>query len=165
MHKVYLSIGSNYEPETNLHTGISLLRNHVQVETISPVYETVPIGKTQSPSYLNAAVLIQTDLDPIALKADVLRPIEARLGRSRAPEYQHIVPIDLDIVLFDNLVQEVGNQQIPEPDIENYAYIAVPLAEIAPDYQHPVNGKTIAEIAGPFRGTQAIIRRRDITFD
>jgi 2-amino-4-hydroxy-6-hydroxymethyldihydropteridine diphosphokinase len=144
---VFVALGSNIEPEANLRRVVQLLAECCRLLAVSPVYETLPVGTTDQPNFLNAAALIETDLSPEALKGDVLQPIERRLGRRRTADKNAPRTIDLDIALYGQCVIEVGGRRIPDPDILRYAHLAHPLADLAPTLSHPETGETLRDIA------------------
>ena len=144
---VLIAMGSNIEAERNLRQAVQLLAERCRLLAVSPVYETTPVGTTDQPNFLNAAALIESDLSPAALKAEVLQPIEQRLGRRRSADKNAPRTIDLDIALYGQRVTEVGHRHIPDPEILRYPHLARPLADLAPDFVHPVSGKTLGEIA------------------
>ena len=148
---VYLSLGSNIQPEQNLDKAIRLLRTRCEVVALSSLYRTPPQGFTEQADFLNMTVRITTDLEPITLKKEVLDWIESELGRQRDPLNKNAPrTIDLDISLWDEAVLEYGDKpwRVPDPDILRFAHVTVPLAELAPDYVHPLEKITLAHIAG-----------------
>jgi 2-amino-4-hydroxy-6-hydroxymethyldihydropteridine diphosphokinase len=150
---VYVSLGSNIEPETNLKRAIQLLSTKGTVQAISSAYRTAPQGFIEQADFLNVAVCIETSLDPITFKKDVLDWIERELGRVRDPQNKNAPrTIDLDISLWDNAVFEYGDKpwHVPDPDILKFAHVAIPLAEIAPEYVHPVEHIPLSEIVARF---------------
>lgn len=161
IHTVYLSIGSNHEAGKNLQQAIDLLAEKTDIIAVSSIYETAPVGTDNPASYFNAAVILQTELESTELKKTVLRPIEAQLGRERG-EGVTAVAIDLDISLFDDAVMQLGKRQIPDPDILTRAYVAIPLAEVAPEYLHPIEKRMLAEIVKAFEGQGGIQKREDM---
>ncbi len=153
---VYISLGSNIDPRRNLHQAVSLLGTKIEVLAVSSIYQTPPQGFTQQADFSNMAVKIKTSLLPITLKQDVLDWIERELGRKRDPLNKNAPrTIDLDISLWDDAVLEYGEKpwRIPDPDILRFAHVAIPLAEIAPDYMHPTEHQTLAAIAGRFENS------------
>jgi len=155
MNTIYLSIGSNTEPEVNLKHMVRLLRNRLKVTAVSPVYESGDVSGGET-VYLNAALVIQTDLDPEALKVGYLNVIEDRLERESSGVF---VTADMDIVLVNDEVLTYLGRGIPDPGVTQHAFVALPLADLAPDYVHPVTGETLAQIAANF--ADAPITRRD----
>ena len=147
--RVLVSIGSNIEPARNLPRALALLRDGTRVLEVSRVYATAAIGAAGAPGFLNAAVLLETDLAPEELRERVLRPIESRLGRVRTNDRNAPRPIDLDIALFADLAVSDAERglEIPNLDILRHAHVACPIAELAPDWRHPLDGRSLAEIA------------------
>jgi 2-amino-4-hydroxy-6-hydroxymethyldihydropteridine diphosphokinase len=151
----YLSLGSNIEPETNLVTAVAMLAGLTRLRAVSSVWETLPLGLADQPNFLNAAAIVETELAAGTLKAQVLSPIEQKLGRVRQTDKNAPRPMDIDIMLFNRQRLQVGNRYIPDPEILERPFVAIPLAEIAPDYVHPETGQTLAEIAATFDSTAA----------
>lgn len=146
-NRVFISLGSNIDPERNLREAVSRLASHCQVLAVSPVYETPPVGRTDQPNFLNAAVLAATELGAAQLKDRVLVQIERELGRVRTEEKNAPRTIDLDISLFNDQILDVGGRHIPDPEIVQRPHVARPLADLEPEYRHPETGQTLSEIA------------------
>jgi dihydroneopterin aldolase / 2-amino-4-hydroxy-6-hydroxymethyldihydropteridine diphosphokinase len=144
---VYISLGSNIEPERNLPEAVRRLARQCHLLAVSPVYETQPVGTTEQPNFLNAAVLIETDFTASDLKTRVLQGIEQELGRVRTADKSAPRTIDLDISLFNNEVLPFGQRRIPDPEILRHAHVAMPLADLAPEYLHPETGRSLRDIA------------------
>ena len=159
MNRAYLLLGSNIDKERNLVRGIQLLAQNQHVLAVSSVYETEPVVKPDQEQFLNAAMIIETSLSPVALKETVLRPIERKLVRKRTNDRYAPRTIDIDVVLFNSEVIHVDSLVIPDPDLLIHPHIAIPLAEIAPDYVHPKTGEKLAEIAGRFIPSVGIVKR------
>ncbi|MGE0375797.1 MAG: 2-amino-4-hydroxy-6-hydroxymethyldihydropteridine diphosphokinase [Planctomycetaceae bacterium] len=148
MHRAYIGLGSNIEPERHLPAAVAALGELGSVAAVSCVYESAAAGDATQPNYLNAAVLLSTRLSAEELCRVELPMIESRLGRVRDPRNKSAArTIDLDLVLFDNAVLRVGHRQIPDPDILERSFLAVPLAEIDGEYIHPQTGERLAVIA------------------
>lgn len=144
MSRVYLSLGSNIDPESNLRSAVAALRERFGEVHLSSVYRTPAVG-FDGPDFLNAAAMIETDLDVHALDA-WLHALEDTHGRRRdVPRYASR-PLDIDIVFFDDLVLDgPGHLQIPRPELDQ-AFVLKPLVDIAPDFVDPVSGRTLAEL-------------------
>ncbi|MBI4761173.1 MAG: 2-amino-4-hydroxy-6-hydroxymethyldihydropteridine diphosphokinase [Chloroflexota bacterium] len=142
LHLAYLNLGSNIQPETNLVRAVELLHAYGKVLKVSNAWESLSVG-AEGPNYLNACVLFQTELMQVELKENIIRPIEARLGRRRSENKYAPRTIDIDIVLFDD--------QPYNDKFWRYAFVIVPLAEIYPDYKNPLLGETLAQTAARLR--------------
>ena len=140
-YTVYISLGSNIQPRRNLPRAIELLRTLGPVKALSTIWETPPVG-TAGPNFLNAVACIESQLDVDTLK-EKLRQIETQLGRARTADKYAPRPIDLDILLHDDV--------LIDPEIWEQPHLAIPLAEVYPDYQHPQRGETIAVAARKFQ--------------
>ncbi|MBI5671210.1 MAG: 2-amino-4-hydroxy-6-hydroxymethyldihydropteridine diphosphokinase [Chloroflexi bacterium] len=150
---VYLSLGSNIQPERNLAAAVRLLRQKCAVLAVSSAYRTPPQGFADQPDFFNLSVKVHTSLQPATFKSSVLDWIERELGRQRDPNNKNAPrTIDLDIALWGDAVLEYGDKpwRVPDPDILRFAHVAVPLAELAPDFVHPTEGVTLAQIAARF---------------
>jgi len=141
--------GSNLDRERCLPESIRLLRRQpgIDVREVSTCYESASIGgPPDAPDFLNAAVLVTTSLAPEELRG-ALHSIEDKLGRERSDDPDAPRTSDLDIIYYDDLVEDFDGWSIPDPEAETVAHIAVPVAEAAPRLVHPVSGKTTEEIA------------------
>ena len=144
MHRAYLSLGSNIDPERNLDAAIDELRARFGAITVSPAYRSAAVG-FDGPVFLNLAVGIDTDLEPAALDA-WLHALEDRHGRRRDGARYSSRTLDVDIVLFDDrVVRGPAHLEIPRAELAQ-AFVLVPLADIAPEARDPVSGRTVAEL-------------------
>jgi GTP cyclohydrolase I len=139
-----ISLGSNIERERHLPEAVRLIRRHHQIDVkkVSRFFESKAVdGPEGSPPFFNAAMVVCTDLSPEVLRAE-LRQIEAVLGRVRTDDKNAPRTIDLDIAYYDDVVQDFGDWQLPDPQGEQVPHVAVPIADVAPDWVHPVAGIT-----------------------
>jgi 2-amino-4-hydroxy-6-hydroxymethyldihydropteridine diphosphokinase len=148
MARAYLSLGSNVEPRRYLRAALEELRQRFGEIAVSPAYRSKSVG-FDGPDFVNLAVGLETDLSPEALNA-WLHALEDRHGRRRdVPRYSDRT-LDVDIVLYDDLVQQgKGHLEIPRKELR-HAFVLRPLADIAPDARHPVDGRTMAELWAAF---------------
>ncbi len=144
MSRAYLSLGSNIEPGKNLRAALAELRERFGVIEVSPVYRFPAVGFAAA-DFLNLAVGIDTDLAPADLN-DWLHALEDLHGRRRdVPRYSSRT-LDVDIILYDDLVMRgAGNLELPRSELQ-HAFVLKPLADIAPQARHPVSGMTLAEL-------------------
>lgn len=158
-NRAYLALGSNIEPETNLPAAVMRLADYGRVLAVSSVWESAAVGDTNQPDFLNAAVLLETTLTAEQLKRAAIGEIEQTLGRQRDPSNENAArTIDIDIALFNDDVLLVGESRIPDPEILERPFLAVPLAELDADYQHPTAGRTLQEIAASLSNDSLRIR-------
>lgn len=141
--KAYLSLGSNLEPERHLRAAIDALRARFGEIVVSPVYRVPAVG-FEGPDFLNAAAIIDTDLDPFALVA-WLHALEADNGRIRGDVKFNDRTLDVDLVYFDDLELDLPELQLPRPELR-HAFVLRPLADIAPAFVDPVRKVTLAEL-------------------
>lgn len=147
MVRVFIGIGSNMQPEANIRTALQSLQEQVTIVAISTFYLTAPVKGVAQPSFINGVVEITTTLSPVQLKYTVLRSIEAELGRQRSEDKYAPRPIDLDLLLYDGLEITSPELTLPDPDIAQRAFLAIPLCEIAPDIIIPDVKQRICDIA------------------
>ncbi|MGA8491858.1 MAG: 2-amino-4-hydroxy-6-hydroxymethyldihydropteridine diphosphokinase [Terriglobales bacterium] len=142
---IYLSLGSNIGDRAgNLNAAISRLRTLGEVAAVSSFYETEPVEFTAQAWFLNCAVALNTKKTPQELLGGILQ-IEQQMGRRRAQKKGPRV-IDIDIVLFGDLVVNDPGLNIPHPAMRERRFVLEPLAEIAPDVRHPLLRLTIREL-------------------
>lgn len=144
-HTVYLGLGANLgDRQSNLAQALQYIRARATIQQVSAPYETKPVGYLEQPDFINIACRITTDLLPLDLLT-FLKQIEKRMGRE--PSFRNAPrPIDIDILLYDDLVFESPELTIPHPRLSERAFVLVPLAEIAPDLLHPTLKLTVAEL-------------------
>ncbi len=145
MPDIFVGLGSNLgDKKANLAEALRRLGEKVKVLRVSSFYETEPVGVETQPVFLNAVAELETSLGPQAL-LDCLLAIEDAMGRKRTVHWGPRL-IDLDLLFFENRVIDAPNLKIPHPEIQNRRFVLVPLAELAPNFTHPVLKKTVKEL-------------------
>jgi len=157
----FIALGSNIEPETNLPLATTRLSELGNPIAISTVYQNPAIADEPQPDYLNAAVLIETALDPLTIRKK-LREIEADLGRIRTTDKFAPRTIDLDLCILGDRVLDHELLSLPDPDLLKRAHLAVTLAELRPDFLHPITGNSLEEIAHELRKDAELNPRADV---
>jgi 2-amino-4-hydroxy-6-hydroxymethyldihydropteridine diphosphokinase len=133
MARAFIGVGSNIEPEENVRKALRLMASQVRIVEISTVYSTEAEGRPEQPSYYNCVTQIETDIPPKELKQTVLREIEEKLGRKRTKDKNAPRTIDLDLILYDDLVLKTDDLVLPDPQIATRPFLAIPLFELEPD--------------------------------
>ena len=145
MHVIYIGLGSNLgERLENLQAAIAALEPEVHPIECSSVYETPPWGYLDQPNFLNQVVMAETEFSPEDLLSH-LKGIEADLGRQETFQFGPR-KIDLDIIFYDDTVIESHPITIPHPRMESRGFVLLPLADLAPNLEHPVLGVTVQEL-------------------
>jgi 2-amino-4-hydroxy-6-hydroxymethyldihydropteridine diphosphokinase len=145
--KVYLSAGSNVGDRISyLKSALVKLNsnNRISVQKISSIFETLPFGKTDQNNFMNIALRLLTSFTPFEL-FDEIKNIETEIGRSKTERWGPR-EIDLDILLFDNIMIENDELVIPHKGILERDFVVKPLLEIEPEISHPVKQKKIKDL-------------------
>lgn len=160
--RLLVGLGSNIEPETHLAAAVTLLAEFDRVVGVSHAWESAPVGFHDQPNFVNAAALLETSRSAAQLCREIFPALERRLNRRRDPSNRNAPrTIDVDLALYGSFVGRVDHREIPDPDILEREFLAVSLAELAPDFVHPTDGRTLAQIARSLRGTSTGLFRRD----
>ncbi len=145
MHTVFLALGSNLgDRAANLRAAIEAVKPEVQIINCSAVYETPPWGYTDQPKFLNQVVEGETSLSPEEL-LEHIKEIEVRLGRQETFQFGPRI-IDLDIIFFDDQVIDSPPLIIPHPRMAERGFVLIPLADLAPQFQHPILGDSVSDL-------------------
>ncbi len=152
---VYLGLGANLgDRQANLAQAVELLGQRLDIEKVSSIYETEPVGYKDQPLFLNAVCRVQTDIGPLQLLS-LVKGIEASMGRvpnfSDGPRL-----IDIDIILYGDMVMMDPELSIPHPRMAQRAFVLIPLAEIAPGLVHPFSGESVEEMVANVDGIDGV---------
>jgi len=143
----YVAFGSNVDPETNVPRAVALLSQRCDVQATSSVFRTAALDRPGDPEFLNGVVRVATRLAPRELKFDVLRKIEARLGRERTADAYAPRTIDLDLLLYGDAVIDETGLRVPDPDIRRRAFLAAGLVELDAGVRLPDTYERVADLA------------------
>ena len=142
MARVYLSLGSNIDATDNIRLGIRELEKRFGELRTSNIYRSLAVG-FDGPDFLNLVAAAQTSMSPEAIH-DEIETIHRLAGRSRTTEKFASRPLDIDLLLYDDLVLDEPPLHLPRSDILEYSFVLKPLVELAPEVVHPLTGKTLA---------------------
>ena len=158
MVRVYVSIGSNIDRDDNIALALDLLQASFGRLQRSSVYESAAVGFDSDPFY-NLVVGFETGANPHQIQ-DALHCIEESSGRIRTTGLSART-LDLDLLLYDDLVTEEERLVLPRLDISRYAFVLRPLAEIAGEQRHPVTGERYADMWSAFDDAGQVLSRID----
>lgn len=140
MNQAFLLLGSNIDPEQNILRALEYLHQNCILLEVSHTWRTKPVG-SDAADFLNTAAHVETEKDIVELKSICIAHIESLLGRVRVADKNAPRTIDLDIILFNGIVQDAT--------LFRYAHLILPFSELLPDLIDPVSNKSLAELAKP----------------
>jgi len=162
MTTIYISLGSNIDREENTRAGVSALRQAFGELTLSSVYESEAVGFSGDAFY-NMVIACEVNT-PVHETNQILRAIEDANGRDRSGPRFSSRTLDLDLLLYDDLVIDENGLKLPRVEILKNAFVLWPLAEIAPDRLHPETGASFAELWAAFDKSKENLKPIDFTF-
>lgn len=156
MARIYVSIGSNVDRRNNILSCLHALHEHFGDLQISPVYENEAVGFSGD-NFYNLVVGFDTDLQPHEV-GPVFRQIESEHGRVRGGERFSSRTLDVDLLLYDDLVLKESGLDVPRDEITRYAFVLRPLAELVPDLVHPELHETMQALWQAYEPKQPMQR-------
>ncbi len=143
MARVYLGLGSNVDAERNLALGVRELRSRYGNLDVSPVYRSRAVG-FDGDDFLNLVVGLVTDDAPEEIQRQI-EQIHDLAGRERGEERYASRTLDIDLLLWGDLVRAAPPPRLPRPDVLEYAFVLRPLADLDPGLLHPETGRAVGE--------------------
>jgi 2-amino-4-hydroxy-6-hydroxymethyldihydropteridine diphosphokinase len=158
MKQVYLSLGSNLgNRQANIEKALGQLNeNGIEVRRVSSFYRTEPVGYAAQPWFVNCAAEAATDLMPLQLMRRC-QAIQRGMGRRPGPKNGPRL-IDIDILLYENVVMRSAEVTIPHPRMAERRFVLVPLSELAPEARHPLSRLTVREMLQATPDTSQVVR-------
>jgi 2-amino-4-hydroxy-6-hydroxymethyldihydropteridine diphosphokinase len=162
--RVWLSLGSNIDPESNIRLAVRNLRRIFGPLMLSSVYSGEAVGFDGDP-FLNMVVGLDTEL-PVSQLMERLRGVEDSQGRVRDEKDKNSPrTIDIDLLTYGDLPLMAGRVVLPRDEITRYAFVLKPLAEVAGDEVHPLTGRTYGELWAAFDKTRQTLNPVDLDLD
>ncbi len=149
-HLVYVGIGSNIEQEKYIRSGVQALQERFEKLQLSPVYKTQAIG-FDGDDFYNLVASFYTKHSPFGVEK-ILKEIEHHNGRRRDQEKFSARTLDIDLLLYDQQIIHNDGVNIPRDEIEKYAFVLLPLADLSPDLIHPETGHSILTMWQQLKG-------------
>lgn len=157
---VFLSLGANQNAIANLTQAQEMIAEKFQIRSSSSLYQTRDVREGSNRQYFNQVIKINVDL-PFSGLLTWCKDLEKEFGRK--PGDKNNVPLDVDIIVYNGDVFNASGKQIPDPNLNQFNYIAVPLAEIDPAFRHPATGQSIQDILAKLeKSGQSIEKRTEV---
>lgn len=144
MSTAWLGLGSNVNADANIHAAIKALEETFSAVSLSPAYSSKSVG-FDGDDFINLVARVETDMQPLELR-QYLRDLEDHYGRKRdAPKFSDR-SLDIDILIYDDLILLSPVLEIPRVEILKFAHVLKPLADLEPDLIHPTESRSMADI-------------------
>jgi dihydroneopterin aldolase/2-amino-4-hydroxy-6-hydroxymethyldihydropteridine diphosphokinase len=152
----FIAVGSNLDAERNVADALELVGRLLRIVAVSSFYRTPALGAPGSPNFLNGVIEIETELEPRELKRLVLLEVENKLGRERGDDPNAPRSIDLDLVLYGDLVCSEEGLTLPGGEILERAFVALPILELEPELVLPGTGQPLRELAAGLSSSEMV---------
>lgn len=157
--KAYIGLGTNTgDRKKNILRALDLLQNHFEITNKSSIYETEPIGYMYNDWFFNSVIEIDTSLQPQEL-LEKLHIIENSFGRNRTIKYGPI-SLDLDLLFYGDKIIERFDLHVPHSKIPDRRFVLLPMAEIAPDFVHPITNSTMKDMLNSISKDKSVKKTR-----
>jgi 2-amino-4-hydroxy-6-hydroxymethyldihydropteridine diphosphokinase len=157
---IYLGLGSNLEPRKNLALALLELQDRFGELVVSNTYTNAPVGFVGA-DFMNLVVQIESEVSA----QDICKQIELihnLSGRQRGSNKWESRPLDIDLLLYNDLILDEKPVRVPRDDILKYSFVLRPMAELAPELRHPVTGKTMRTHWQEFDAASHPLERADV---
>jgi dihydroneopterin aldolase/2-amino-4-hydroxy-6-hydroxymethyldihydropteridine diphosphokinase len=148
--RVFVSVGSNVDPEKNITGSLQLLNDDVGIRGVSTFYRTPALNQPEDPPFINGVIEVGGALSPYELKT-LLQRTERAFARERTADRNAPRTLDLDLLLYGDLVSSSETLVLPHPDIYERPFVAIPLLQLAPDLILPDSGKSLRSVVESLR--------------
>lgn len=125
----FVAVGSNIDPQQNVMAALAILQERTRVTGCSIFYRTEPVGPPEQPGFVNGVWRVDTAMSPMQIRDELLRPTESEIGRTRTRDKFAPRTIDLDLVLYNDLVIDNETVRLPHPDLVRL-FVCVPVLEL-----------------------------------
>jgi 2-amino-4-hydroxy-6-hydroxymethyldihydropteridine diphosphokinase len=163
MAVVFLGIGSNKSPEKNLRLAVNELRSRYGEVVLSFVYRNAAVG-FDGDDFLNLVLRLNSDDSALSI-CNEIELIHNLAGRDRGSNKWEARTLDIDLLLYNDLVRDERPVHVPRSDVLQYSFVLRPLAEIAPDHVHPVTGKTLLQHWQEFDAASHPLEQVNVDFE
>lgn len=160
MARVYVGLGSNIDPQKNLRLGVRELRSRYGEIDLSPAYRSAPLG-FDGEDFINLVAGFDSSDSPDGIQREI-EQVHELAGRSRRKDKFVSRSLDIDLLLYDDLVLEGPQVRLPRTDVLDYSFVLRPLSELAPGLVHPVTGRRLVDHWAEFDAASHPLERVDV---